>query len=42
MTKDEVIINTRRNLLIYAERHSVSKACRTFGIGKTSFYKIKK
>ncbi len=41
MTTDDLIINQRRSLLIYAERHGVSQACRTFGMSRTSFYKIK-
>ena len=42
MTKNEVIINTRRNLLIYADRNGISDACKNFGISRTTFYKIKK
>lgn len=42
MTHTEVIINSRKNLLIYAQRHGVSKACRIFGVSRTSYYKLKK
>lgn len=41
MTQQELIINSRRNLLVYAERHGVSKACRAFGYSRTTFYKVK-
>lgn len=41
MTTEETIINTRRSLLVYAERHGVSQACRIFGISRTSYYKLK-
>jgi transposase InsO family protein len=42
MTQQEIIINSRRNLLIYAERWGVAKACKIFGVSRTTFYKIKK
>jgi len=42
MTQQQLIVNTRKNLLIFAERHSITKACRVFGISRTSYYKIKK
>jgi len=41
MTQIELIINGRKNLLIYAERHGVSKACKTFGVSRTTYYKLK-
>jgi transposase InsO family protein len=41
MTQEELIINSRKNLLIYAERHGVSKACQTFNVSRTSYYKYK-
>jgi transposase InsO family protein len=41
MTRDQVIVNERRSLLIYAQRNGVSQACRVFGLSRTSFYKIK-
>jgi transposase InsO family protein len=41
MTQEELIINSRKNLLIYAERHGVTKACRVFGYSRTTFYKVK-
>ena len=41
MTHNQHIANTRRNLLIFAERKSVKKACETFGVSRTTFYKIK-
>lgn len=42
MTHQQVIANQRRKLLIFAERHGVSKACHVFGVSRTTFYKIKK
>lgn len=41
MTTEETIVNTRRSLLVYAQRHGISQACRTFGISRTSYYKLK-
>jgi transposase InsO family protein len=41
MTQQELIISSRKNLLIYAERHGVSEACRVFGYSRTTFYKLK-
>lgn len=41
MTQEELIINSRRNLLIHAERNGVSKACEAFGVSRTSYYKYK-
>jgi transposase len=41
MTHNQHIANTRRNLLIFAERNTVAKACETFGVSRTTFYKIK-
>jgi transposase InsO family protein len=42
MTQEQVIANQRRKLLIFAEHHGISKACKTFGVSRTTFYKIKK
>ncbi len=41
MTQQELIVKTRRSLLIFAQRHGVTKACRTFQVSRTTFYKIK-
>lgn len=41
MTHNQNIANTRRKLLIFAERSTVKKACETFGVSRTTFYKIK-
>ncbi len=41
MTQQEVIAKTRRSLLIYAQRHGVTSACRDFQVSRTTFYKIK-
>ncbi len=42
MTQQQLIVNTRRSLLIFAQRHGVTKACRVFGVSRTTFYSIKK
>jgi transposase InsO family protein len=42
MTQVEIIVNQRKNLLIYAARNGVSKACKAFGVSRTTFYKLKK
>jgi transposase InsO family protein len=42
MTHNDVIVKQRRSLLIYADRHGVTKACNTFGVSRTTYYKIKK
>ena len=42
MTTEEIIVKQRGSLLIYADRHGVSKACENFGVSRTTFYKIKK
>lgn len=42
MTPQELIANQRRNLLVFAERNSVTKACQVFGVSRTTYYKIKK
>ena len=42
MTHQDVIAKQRRSLLIYAERHGVTEACKTFGVSRTTYYKIKK
>jgi hypothetical protein len=41
MTTGAVIENQRRSLLIYAQRHGISEACRAFQVSRTTFYKIK-
>jgi len=41
MTQSELIEKQRRFLLIYAEKHGVSSACKAFGVSRTTFYKIK-
>jgi len=41
MTQQQLIVNTRRNLLIFAQRHSITAACKAFGISKTTYYKIR-
>lgn len=42
MTQEQVIANSRRSLLVFAQRWGVSKACRTYGVSRTTFYKLKK
>jgi transposase InsO family protein len=41
MTSSDVIVNQRRALMIYADRHGISQACRVFHVSRTSFYKLK-
>lgn len=41
MTQQQLIANNRRSLLVFAQRHGISKACRAFGVSRTSYYKIK-
>lgn len=41
MTSIETIVNQRRALMIYAERHGISQACRVFHLSRTTFYKLK-
>lgn len=41
MTQTELIENQRRFLLIYAEKHGISEACKAFGVSRTTFYKLK-
>lgn len=41
MTTGAVIENQRRSLLIYAQRHGISEACRAFQVSRTTFYKLK-
>lgn len=41
MTAEDLIVNQRRSLLVYAERHGISKACRAFNVSRTTFYKLK-
>lgn len=41
MTQQELIVKQRRQLLIFAQRLGVKQACRTFGLSRTTFYKIK-
>lgn len=42
MTQPQLIAQQRSSLLVFAERHNVSKACRAFGVSRTTYYKIKK
>lgn len=42
MTQQELIATQRKSLLVFAERHSVTKACQVFGVSRTTFYKLKK
>lgn len=42
MTQEQLIAKDRRSLLIYAQRNGVTKACTSFGISRTTFYKIKR
>jgi len=41
MTQQQLIVNTRRNLLVFAQRHSVSAACKAFGLSRTTYYNIR-
>lgn len=41
MTQQQLIAHQRRSLLIFAQRHNVTKACQVFGVSRTTFYKIK-
>lgn len=42
MTTQELIAENRRSLIIYAQRcGSISRACQSFGVSRTTFYKIK-
>ncbi|MBD3269043.1 MAG: DDE-type integrase/transposase/recombinase [Candidatus Omnitrophica bacterium] len=42
MTQEQLIVNQRKSLLVYAERNGVTGACKTFGVSRTTFYKIKR
>lgn len=42
MTQEQLISNQRRSLLIYAQHWGIAKACKTFGVSRTTFYKVKK
>jgi len=42
MTQEQLIAKDRRSLLIYAERNGAAKACKSFGVSRTTFYKIKR
>jgi transposase InsO family protein len=42
MTPQQLIAQSRKKLLIFAERHSITQACRVFGVSRTTFYKVKK
>ncbi len=42
MTQQQVIASYRRKLLIFSERHGITKACQVFNVSRTTFYKIKK
>ena len=41
MTAEELIVNQRRALLVYADRHGISEACRTFRVSRTTYYTLK-
>ena len=41
MTQQQVIANYRRNLLVFAEHHGITQACRVFKVSRTTFYKLK-
>lgn len=41
MTSIDMIVNQRRALMVHAERHGISQACRVFHISRTTFYKLK-
>jgi transposase InsO family protein len=42
MTHQQLISNHRKSLLIYAERSgSIAKACKLFGVSRTTYYKLK-
>ena len=42
MTQQQLIVNSRRNLLISSQRQGIAGACKIFGVSRTTFYKIKK
>ena len=42
MTHHQIIANSRRSLLIFAQRHGITKACKLFGVSRTTFYNVKK
>jgi transposase InsO family protein len=42
MTQQEIIVNARRSLLVFAQRQGITKACQEFGVSRTTFYKLKK
>lgn len=42
MTQQQHIANSRRSLLVFAERNGVAKACRAFNVSRTMYYRIKK
>lgn len=41
MTQEQLIAETRKSLLIYAERKGITQACKTFNVSRTTYYKIK-
>lgn len=41
MTQEQLIVNQRRSLLVFASRHGVGCACKTFNISRTTYYKVK-
>lgn len=42
MTTNELIANQRKSLLVFAQRcGSISRACKVFGVSRTTYYKIK-
>ena len=42
MTQQQIIENQRRSLLINAQRNGITQACKTFGVSRTTYYKIRK
>ena len=42
MSEDDVLFGYRLQLLDYAARTSVSEACRTFGVHRSTFYRWKR
>ncbi len=41
MTNEGVIVKQRGSLFIFADCHEVTEACKTFGMSRTTYYKIK-
>jgi len=43
MTANQLIANQRKSLLLFAERAgNISKACKVFGVSRTTYYQLKK